>query len=139
MEDFALFLSSSNMHSLTSECELSAVGVQDRSKIPDHRFSASSSRDGNESFKGRLNGASAWVSNTNNNADDYLQIDLGSVYFVCGVATQGNARAGELTTKYKIKTSLNNAVWTLYPQDNKAEVALHFGINSVSLESYSWS
>ena len=129
------------MHSLTSACELSAVGVEDRSKIPDHRFSASSYRDGNESFKGRLNGASAWVSNTNNNAGDYLQIDLGSVYFVCGVATQGNGGAGEWTTKYKIKTSLNNAVWTLYPQDNKAEVALHVGINSCSsgLESYSWS
>ena len=120
------------MHSLTSACELSTVGVQDRSKIPDHRFSASSFRDGNEPSKGRLRGASAWVSNTNNNADDYLQIDLGSVYFVCGVATQGNAGTGEWTTKYKIKTSLNNAMWTFYPQDNKAEVGLQFGINSVS-------
>ena len=41
-----------------------------------------------------FNGVNAWIPSSNINSNDYLQIDLGSVYFVCGVATQGNPSAG---------------------------------------------
>ena len=95
-------------------CATQAVGISNRLKIPDDRLSASTSRVGNEASKGRLKGSSAWVPSTNTDSNDYLEIDLGFVYFICGVATQGNPSANEWTTEYKIKTSLSNDNWTSY-------------------------
>ena len=48
--------------------------------------------------------------------NDYLQIDLGALYWVCGVATQGEHDNGnnEWTTKYKISLSMNNIIWDIY-------------------------
>ena len=59
---------------------------------------------------------------SNSDANDFLQIDLGSVYFVCGVATQGHPREDDWTKTYKIGTSLNNVNWTIYVEDNVEKV-----------------
>ena len=107
---------------LAAACSSQPVGLADSSIIPDHRFIASSSRGGNEPFKGRLRASNAWVPKNNNNADDYLQIDLGSVYFVCGVATQGNPTSNEWSKTFKIETSLDNANWTTYKENNVQKV-----------------
>ena len=69
-----------------------------------------------------MNGASAWIPNSTNNNNDYLQIDLGSVYFVCAVATQGNPSAGDWTKTYKIETSLDNVKWKMYQENNVVKV-----------------
>ena len=69
-----------------------------------------------------MNGASAWIPNSTNNNNDYLQIDLGSVYFVCAVATQGNPSAGDWTKTYKIETSLDNVIWQMYQENNTVKV-----------------
>ena len=94
------------------------VGVSNSSIIYNQRFSASSSR--NTASNGRLNGASAWISSSNNN--EYLQIDLGSVYVVCAVATQGNPSADDWTKTYKIETSLDNVNWQWYQENNTVKV-----------------
>lgn len=117
-----MFLISSDRFYFTSVCAGQPVGTSDGFIIPDHRFSASSSRSGNDPSKARLDGASAWVPSTSNDNSDYLEIDLGSVYFVCGVATQGNSGANEWTTQYKIKTSLNNRNWTVYMEHGAEKV-----------------
>jgi len=103
-------------------CAGQPVGTSDGFIIPDHSFSASSSRSGNDPSKARLDGASAWVPSANNDNSDYLEIDLGSVYFVCGVATQGNPGVNEWTTQYKIKTSLNNRNWTVYMEHGTEKI-----------------
>jgi len=99
-------------------CALDPVGISSSSAIPDQRFSASSSRSGSNPSDGRLKGSSAWVPGSNSNSNDYLQIDLGSVYFVCGVATQGNPNADDWTKTYKIATSLDNVNWKMYAENN---------------------
>ena len=97
-------------------CVLDPVGVSDSSVISDQRFSASSSLSGRSPSDGRLNGSNAWIPATNNDNNDFLQIDLGSLYFVCGVATQGNPNNYYWTKTYKIETSLDNVVWTFYSE-----------------------
>ena len=92
------------------------VGVSNSSFISDQRFSASSSLSGRSPSDGRLNGSNAWIPATNNDNNDFLQIDLGSVYFVCGVATQGNPNNDYWTKTYKIETSLDNDVWAFYSE-----------------------
>ena len=103
-------------------CVLDPVGVSDSSVISDQRFSASSSLSGRSPSDGRLNGSNAWIPATNNNNNDFLQIDLGSVYFVCGVATQGNPNNDHWTKTYKIKTSPDNVVWTFYSEGGSEKV-----------------
>jgi len=105
----------------TVACNNQPVGIEDSSKIPDYRFTASSSGTNKVPSLGRLNGAKAWLPNTKNN-DEFLQIDLGSVYFVCSVATQGAPKANEWTKTYKIVTSLDNSNWTTYAENNVDKV-----------------
>ena len=90
--------------------------MSNSSFISDQRFSASSSLSGHSPSDGRLKGSNAWIPATNNDNNDFLQIDLGSLYFVCGVATQGNPNNDHWTKTYKIKTSLDNVVWTVYSE-----------------------
>ena len=99
---------------------MNSVGVSDSSIIYDQRFSASSSS--NPASNGRLKGGSAWIPSSNNNNSDYLQIDLGSVYVVCAVATQGNKIADDWTETYKIKTSLDNVDWQWYQENDTVKV-----------------
>ena len=105
-------------------CRLNSVGVSNSSSIYDQRFSASSSLNSSHASYGRLNGASAWIPNSNNNNNDYLQIDLGSVYVVCAVATQGNPIANDWTETYKIKTTLDNLNWRWYQENNTVKVCM---------------
>ena len=101
---------------------MNPVGVSNSSIIYNQRFSASSSRSSNPTSNGRLNGSSAWIPSSNNNSNDYLQIDLGSVYIVCAVATQGNPSADDWAETYKIKTSLDNVNWQWYQENNTFKV-----------------
>ncbi|XP_074611759.1 receptor-type tyrosine-protein phosphatase S-like isoform X4 [Acropora palmata] len=103
-------------------CRMTSVGVSDRNVIYDPRFSASSSLSGSPPSNGRLNGASAWIPSSNNDNNDYLQIDLGSVYVVCAVATQGNPSANDWTKTYKIKTSLDNVNWQWYQESDMTKI-----------------
>ena len=103
---------------------MNSVGVSYSSIIYDQRFSGSSSLSSSRASNGRLNGSSAWIPSTNNNNNDYLQIDLGSVYVVCAVATQGNPSANDWTETYKIKTSLDNVNWIWYQENNTVKVRM---------------
>ncbi|XP_074611757.1 receptor-type tyrosine-protein phosphatase S-like isoform X2 [Acropora palmata] len=103
-------------------CRMNSVGVSNSSIIYDQRFSASSSLSSSRASNGRLNGGSAWIPSSNNNNNDYLQIDLGSVYIVCAVATQGNPSANYWTKTYKIEISLDNVYWQWYQEKNTVKV-----------------
>ena len=103
---------------------MNSVRVSDSSIIYDQRFSASSSLSSSRASYGRLNGARAWIPSSNNNNNDYLQIDLGSVYVVCAVDTQGNPSANDWTETYKIETSLDNVNWQWYQEKNIVKVCM---------------
>ena len=92
-----------------------------RDIVPDSSFSASS--EFSNSYKasdGRLNGTSAWAPSGINNANDYLQINLGYEFIICAVATQGNpalSGAQEWTTKYKIQLSVDGTTFVTYQEN----------------------
>ena len=103
-------------------CACDSVGVSDSSVISDQRFSALSYHSDHSPSDGRLKGSNAWIPATNNDKSDFLQIDLGSLYFVCGVSTQGRAANVQWTETYKIETSLDNVVWTFYSEGGSDKV-----------------
>ncbi|XP_031549661.1 Down syndrome cell adhesion molecule-like protein 1 homolog, partial [Actinia tenebrosa] len=102
-------------------CDRNSVGIQYRSVIPDSSLTASSFF--NIYFApqhGRLHDAYGWSPITEYNERDYLQIDLGGLTEVCGVATQGCGNNNEWVTKYKLHFSKRGAIWDTY-QENGTE------------------
>ena len=95
-----------------------------RDAFPDSSFSASSSRSGDEAFKGRLYGDGAWSPSGNNNVNDYLQADLLYEFIICAVATQGNPNADHWTTQYKLQLSYCGGTWDIYQENNVDKVGL---------------
>jgi len=63
-------------------CQIQALGLASSYAFPDSKFSASSIRSGKEASKARLNGFGAWTPSTNNDPNDYLQVDLQYEFFL---------------------------------------------------------
>ena len=110
---------------------MQSIGVASKDAFPDSSFSASSTRSGDEAFNGRLNGVGAWSPSDNNNANDYLQIDLLYEFVICAVATQGKSTASHWTTKYKLQLSYNGSNWVIYHESNTVKVGLSYELSDV--------
>ena len=112
-------------------CNTQDIGVARTGTIPDSSFFASSNFNSVYTAKyGRLNGVKSWAPRGNDNANDYLQIDLLFEYVICAVATQGNPRANEWTTKYKLTLSLDDANFITYREKSTEKVGLDAAINA---------
>ena len=98
----------------------------DRNRIPDARMTASSFH--HSTYRpsyGRLNessGAGGWCSKTKSDRTDYLQVDMGEVRFLCGVATQGLQGSSAWTTSYKLQLSTDGITWNTYKETNIEKV-----------------
>ena len=121
-----------------SACPMQAIGVASSDAFPDNSFSASTTSGSNKASKGRLNGDGAWLPSDNNNANDYLQVDLLYEFVICAVATQGNPSADHWTTKYKLQLALidlaNN--WLTYQEDSIDKVRMRIIVkeNNIMVE-----
>ncbi|PFX13684.1 Lactadherin [Stylophora pistillata] len=108
---------------LTKGCYMEAIGVASSDTIPDSSFSALSEFNSVYAAKyGRLNGARSWAPMGINNANDYLQIDLLFEYVICAVATQGNPRTIEWTTKYKLRLAIEDTKFVTYQENSTDKV-----------------
>ena len=98
--------------------------MEDRNKIPDARITASSYYSANyHPYYGRLNenrGYGGWCTNTTTDRTDYLQVDMGAVYSVCAVATQGYSSVW--ITSYKVHLSTVGVTWNSYKENNVEKV-----------------
>ena len=57
-----------------------------------------------------LDSAQAWTARVNN-ANQWMQIDLGNLTNVTGVVTQGRANSNQWVTNYRVSTSTNGEKW----------------------------
>ena len=109
-----------------SYLECGPVGVTDNNTIPDARMTASSSYDSYEYHHyGRLHetrGAGGWCPRSTTDRTDYLQVDMGEVRSVCGVATQGMRGSSFWTASYKLQLSTNGITWNTYNETNIEKV-----------------
>ncbi|XP_068670765.1 lactadherin-like [Montipora foliosa] len=91
------------------ECTAPALGMEN-GRIFDSQLTASS--EAKPASLARLNGRFSWCPVVQPNHDFYIQIDLGSVHHVCGVATQGNPTGNkDYLTEYKLGWSRDNVFW----------------------------
>ena len=105
---------------------MQGLGITSSLAFPSDRFSASSSRPGFEADKARLNTNGFWSPSTDNNANDFVQIDLNGKFFICAVATQGapNDPGSYFTTSYKLLFSLNGTEWLKYKESGSDKVRM---------------
>uniref|UniRef100_A0A6P8I6N2 protein-tyrosine-phosphatase n=1 Tax=Actinia tenebrosa TaxID=6105 RepID=A0A6P8I6N2_ACTTE len=88
-----------------------AIGISNSSAVPDNRMSASSNYSNTRTAaKARLLGNYSWRPR-DDDTNPWLQIDLGEIYYVCAVATQGDPDGDERTIKYKVEGSIDNLLW----------------------------
>ena len=125
---YVVSIANKNIVYCTSACSNApSLGVAYGGKIPDSSFSATSNYGSKWLPKyGRLNfPKDGWEPRTNNLPNEYLQIDLGAEYWVCGVATQGEADqlvGDDWVTKYKISLSLDDVTWNIYQNNGSDKV-----------------
>ena len=101
--------------------------MADKNTIPDVRMTASTFASSvYYPYYGRLNenrGYRAWCPKTKTDRTDYLQVDMGTVYSVCAVATQGNGQGSYWTTSYKVHLSTDGITWNTHKENNVEKVA----------------
>ncbi|XP_031556342.1 uncharacterized protein LOC116293086, partial [Actinia tenebrosa] len=88
-----------------------AIGISNSIAVPDNKMSASSNYSNTRAAaKARLLGNSSWRPR-DDDTNPWLRIDLGEIYYVFAVATQGDPNNDERTVKYKVKGSIDNIKW----------------------------
>ncbi|XP_078353452.1 uncharacterized protein LOC144638135 [Oculina patagonica] len=117
-----------NNNYIPEDCFKYSLGISDQAEIPDNHMTASSQYDaGRQPAYGRLNGdrGDGWCSKARDSNDDWLQVDLGKTFRVCGVASQGDRNGNEWVTDFKLSYSSDGIVWTPYKDENGVEVEFH--------------
>jgi hypothetical protein len=89
--------------------------------------SSSSSDNSHSASRGRLYGGWSWCSSTTSNTQ-YIQVDLGQVKTVTGIATQGDKTLDKWVTSYKVSYSFGKGVWFEY-KDAASTKVLSFSLN----------
>ena len=87
--------------------------------IPNTAFTAKSMLGSDyQPFYGRLQkNSNGWCSNRGTSVSEYIQVDLGTVKAVTGVAIQGEGGANDgdnYVTKFKLQYSIDNLNWNYY-------------------------
>lgn len=91
------------------------MGVESETLIPDAQITANSHYMYYYAHKGRLNGITGWCQNTSKITNDFIQVDMRVLRWVCAVATQGKKNGG-LKKSYKIIFSANGLEWMTYQE-----------------------
>ncbi|KAL9953929.1 hypothetical protein ACROYT_G041405 [Oculina patagonica] len=112
-------------------CFSNAVGIISPDVIPDDHMTASSYVDNPfQPAYGRLHGSrgDGWCASTASSNEEWLQVDLGKTFQVCGVATQGDGHYdvhNSWVTDFKLSFSSDGNTWTYYKDHNGADVEFH--------------
>ena len=97
-----------------------AVGLYNSSIIPHSSFTASSYYHNYPPYNARLNSSFNGWTPRESDTSPYLEVDLGAVFYVCAVATQGDliSTREEWTTEYELQFSVDGVAWHYYRTEN---------------------
>ncbi|KAL9978825.1 hypothetical protein ACROYT_G016391 [Oculina patagonica] len=107
-------------------CFSNDLGVSSPYIIGYGRMTASSYKDsGHHPSRGRLDYFNnGWCTKTSSKSDEWLQVDLGKLHQVCGVATQGGEVNGKgaWVKEFKLSYSQEGKQWLTYLDRNGKEM-----------------
>ena len=106
---------------MANACFSNAVGIADPDIISDDRMTASSQNDQKiyHPYYGRLNDTrgDGWCAEKPKK-EDWLQIRLGKITKICGVATQGDVNGDKWTIDFTLSYPSGNKTWAFYKDAN---------------------
>ncbi|XP_024917706.1 macrophage mannose receptor 1 isoform X1 [Cynoglossus semilaevis] len=105
------------VYSCEQEVCLHGLGVED-GLVTDSQLTASSSTGGFTPDKARLNGNSCWMP-SGSPSSSWIQVNLGPIRKVTGIAIQGCPQNDHWVTKFRIKHSMDGNTWTDYTADGE--------------------
>ena len=85
-------------------------------KVHDCQITSSSFWEGFSPEKGRLNSASSWSSNRNDDKQ-WIQVDLSKEKEITAIATQGRKHAAQWVETYAVSYSLDGRTYERYTVD----------------------
>jgi len=92
----------------------SPFGVENGGSMPNSNMTSSSNENGDHAASfGRLYGDSSWCSIEQFNAE-YLQVDLGKMVTLTGIATQGDKILRKWVKIFTLKYSVDGSRWNDY-------------------------
>eukprot|EP00794_Sanderia_malayensis_P007927 gene7927-8782_t len=93
------------------------LGIESGLSLPSgFVLTASSFATGNEAVEGRLSGALSWCANTNNNANEYIQINFAKTITMTGIAVQGNPTALSWVKDFYVEYGITEASLATYTE-----------------------
>lgn len=110
---------------LVLSCFLNAVGVGDKDIVPNGKMTASSIHSwGSFAYYARLNGNKGygWCSDKCCENDEWLQVDIGRIVEICGIATQGSPKGQFWVEDFKFSYSTDGSIWTTYQDPEGTEM-----------------
>ena len=102
---------------MANACFSTAIGVADRSVIPNNQMTSSRYYHPFHPYNGRLNlPGSGWCARSGSGTQDWLKVDLRRTFQICGAATQGleHYRCDAWVEDFKIEYSNDESGWTTY-------------------------
>ncbi|XP_032219938.2 receptor-type tyrosine-protein phosphatase T isoform X2 [Nematostella vectensis] len=112
------------------------LGMED-GRIPDDKISSSSSKPAFFSSNGRLYGASTWCKGDTLDGQ-YIQVDLGHVMTVVGIATQGDPTGDNWVMSYIVWYSIDDKTWIDYKDRGAAKVKVFTGNEDRTTVKVNW-
>ena len=99
-----------------------SVGLENENLIPDAHITATSSKNGGKPHYIRMNSGKAGWRPTYNNQAEYIQIDIGAVYVIHAVGTQGKSTNDSWFKEYRLRFSLDGGHWDWYTENGVVKV-----------------
>lgn len=118
-----------------------AAGME-RGQILDEQVAASSYIQGHHPYQGRLNNAFKQVNGSafwgswcaqNEDASQYIQVDLKELRNISGVATQGSVSMGTWVTEYMLNYSSDGLQWETYSNETGIAMTLRGNWDEVTV------
>lgn len=110
-------------------CFNNPVGVADIRIILNTQMTSSTSRYNGHymAYYGRLNDnrGDGWCTQSCCRSQDWLKVDLGKTFQICGVATQATRNYDEWVTDFNLSYSTNGNEWTKYKDRKDSEMEFH--------------
>lgn len=108
----------------TENCFFNSVGISSVSIIPDVQMTASTESSGYPAYHGRLNDkrSDGWCAAESSRNNDWIQVDFGKTYVLCGIASQGDVNGNERVTDFKLSYSSEGSFWRWYTHTNGTKV-----------------
>uniref|UniRef100_A0A6P8GYK1 Uncharacterized protein LOC116286842 n=1 Tax=Actinia tenebrosa TaxID=6105 RepID=A0A6P8GYK1_ACTTE len=106
-------------YQVNQTCSSHSLGIPSSKRVLNHRISTTSYYNSeHQPSMGRLGSDSAWGPEKQK-GDDYLQIDVGAVSYMCSIASQGNGnnKLHEWVTKYEVLYSTTNNQYITYSEN----------------------